>query len=108
LNTVLESLACGVPLVVLPVTNDQPGVGAHVQWIGTGKVIPVGRVSVQRLRAAIEEVREDPRYRARDLQSRIAAGDGLGRAAELVEQACLVGDWGHLGVPASAVVAANG
>jgi MGT family glycosyltransferase len=29
LNTVLESLACGVPMVAIPITNDQPGVAAH-------------------------------------------------------------------------------
>jgi MGT family glycosyltransferase len=99
LNSVLESLAQGVPLVVLPVTNDQPGVGARVAWSGTGKAIPVGRVSVQRLRAAIGEVLGDPRYRARAraLQSRIAAGDGLGRAAEIVEQACGAGGRSHHG-----------
>ena len=28
LNTALESLAHGVPMVVIPVTNDQPGVAA--------------------------------------------------------------------------------
>jgi MGT family glycosyltransferase len=99
LNTVLESLAEGVPLVALPVTNDQPGVGARVEWSGTGKVIPVGRVSVRRLRAAIEEVLDEPRYRgrARALQYRIAAGNGLGRAAELVEQACGAGGRGRRG-----------
>jgi MGT family glycosyltransferase len=90
LNSVLESLAQGVPLVVLPVTNDQPGVGARVEWSGAGKAIPVGRVSVRRLRAAIREVLGNPRYLAcaRDLQSCIAAGNGLERAAELVERAC--------------------
>lgn len=31
LNTVLESLAAGVPLVTLPLGNDQPGVAARVQ-----------------------------------------------------------------------------
>jgi MGT family glycosyltransferase len=94
LNTVLESLAQGVPLVALPVTNDQPGVGARIEWSGTGKVIPVGRVTVPLLRAAIQEVLENPCYRARarDLQSRMAAGDGLGRAAELVERACGAGN----------------
>jgi MGT family glycosyltransferase len=94
LNSVLESLAEGVPLVALPVTNDQPGVGARVEWSGTGKAIPLERVSVERLRAAVEAVLEDPRYRARarELQSRITAGDGLRRAAEIVERACGAGD----------------
>ena len=47
LNTVLESLSIGVPLVVIPVTNDQPGVGARVEWTGTGKAIPVQQVTAQ-------------------------------------------------------------
>lgn len=93
LNSALESLAQGVPMVCLPVTNDQPGVGARIQWSGTGQTIPVGKISVARLRAAIEEVLTNPRYgtRARALQSSIAAGNGLERAAELVEQACGLG-----------------
>src|SRR5262249_6452079 len=99
LNTVLESLARGVPLIVLPVTNDQPGVGARVEWSGTGKAIPVGRVSVRRLPAAIREVLETSRYRghARDLQTRIAAGHGLERAADLIERACGAGYRDHRG-----------
>ncbi len=40
LNTALESLACGVPMVVLPVAYDQPGVGARVEWSGVGRSIP--------------------------------------------------------------------
>jgi MGT family glycosyltransferase len=90
LNSVLESLAEGVPLVALPVTNDQPGVGARIEWSGTGKAIPIGRVSVPHLRAALDAVLQKPHYRerARGLQSLIAAGNGLDRAAEIVEQAC--------------------
>src|SRR5262249_8182355 len=44
LNTVLESLAEGVPTVVLPVTYDQPGGGARVEWSGGGRAIPGGRL----------------------------------------------------------------
>ena len=107
LNSVLESLAQGVPLVALPVTNDQPGVGARIQWSGTGKTIPVGRVSVQRLRAAVDEVLKNPCYRARacELQARIAAGNGLERAAELVEQACGAGARSRCGAEGSPVFA---
>lgn len=32
LNTVLESLRCGVPMVAIPIANDQPGVAARVAW----------------------------------------------------------------------------
>src|SRR5262249_54422265 len=65
LNTALESLAQGVPMVVLPVTYDQPGVGARVEWAGVGRSIPVGRVTVGRLRNAVGEVLSNPVYGAR-------------------------------------------
>jgi zeaxanthin glucosyltransferase len=34
LNTVLESLAQGVPQIAIPVTNDQPGVAARIAHVG--------------------------------------------------------------------------
>src|SRR5262245_8484270 len=89
LNTALESLAQGVPMVVLPVTYDQPGVGARVEWSGVGRSIPVGRLTVDRLRDAVRLVLGDPAYRelAGRLQSSIEAADGLNRAADLIEGA---------------------
>jgi MGT family glycosyltransferase len=89
LNTALESLACGVPMVVLPVTYDQPGVGARIEWSGAGRSIPVGRLTIDRLRDAVRLVLRDPAYheRASRLQSSIGRADGLNRAAELIEQA---------------------
>jgi len=89
LNTALESLAWGVPMVVLPVTYDPPGVGARVEWSGGGQSIPVGRLTVDRLRDAVRSVLGDPAYRERAgrLQSSIEAADGLNRAADLIEGA---------------------
>jgi MGT family glycosyltransferase len=89
LNTALESLAQGVPMVVLPVAYDQPGVGARVEWSGVGRSIPVGRLTVDGLRDAVRIVLGDPAYRERAgrLQSSIEAADGLNRAADLIEGA---------------------
>ena len=89
LNTALESLAWGVPMVVLPVTYDQPGVGARIEWSGVGRSIPVGRLTVDRLRDAVRLVLGNPAYRqrARQLQWSIEAADGLDRAAYLIESA---------------------
>ena len=89
LNTALESLARGVPMVVLPVTYDQPGVGARVEWVGVGRSIPVGRLTVDRLRDAVCIVLGNPAYRERAGQFRtsIEAADGLNRAADLIESA---------------------
>lgn len=93
LNTVLESLACGVPMVAIPIANDQPGVAARVAWSGSGAVVPLKRASVPRLRAAIDRVWNDSAYRdnAQRLQWAIAAAGGVARAADIVEQAIATG-----------------
>jgi UDP:flavonoid glycosyltransferase YjiC (YdhE family) len=76
-------------MVVLPVTYDQPGVGARVEWAGVGRSIPVARLTFERLRVAVRTVLRDPAYRARAglLRSSIEAADGLNRAADLIESA---------------------
>jgi zeaxanthin glucosyltransferase len=88
LNTALESLAWGVPMVVLPVAYDQPGVGTRVEWSGVGQSIPVGRLTVDRLREAVRTVLGDPAYRERagQLRTSIEAADGLNRAADVIEE----------------------
>jgi zeaxanthin glucosyltransferase len=88
LNTALESLAWGVPMVVLPVAYDQPGVGARVEWSGVGRSIPVGRLTVDRLHDAVRTVLGNPAYRERAgrLRTSIEAADGLNRAADVIEE----------------------
>jgi zeaxanthin glucosyltransferase len=88
MNTALETLSYGVPMVAIPVTNDQPGVAARVEWTGSGEVVPVNRVTVPRLRWAISRVLTDDTYRqnARRIQSAMVKTGGLDRAADLIEQ----------------------
>jgi UDP:flavonoid glycosyltransferase YjiC (YdhE family) len=54
-----------------------------------GRSIPVGRLTVDRLRDAVRTVLGDPAYRerARRLRSNIEAADGLNQAADLIEGA---------------------
>jgi MGT family glycosyltransferase len=89
INTVLESLSEGVPLVAIPLGNDQPGVAARLKARGAGVVVSRYRLSHGRLRKAIRLVLEERRYRdaALELQRSIRQLDGPGRAAELIEQA---------------------
>ena len=56
MNTTLESLSNGVPMVAMPIANDQPGVAARIAWTGTGEVVPLSGLSVPRLKAAIQKV----------------------------------------------------
>jgi UDP:flavonoid glycosyltransferase YjiC (YdhE family) len=89
LNTVLESLSEGVPLVALPLGNDQPGVAARVAARGAGLVIPQKKLTAQKLRAAIETVLKEQKFRlaAGTLKDAIANADGLTRAADIIEDA---------------------
>ncbi|MFZ3015175.1 MAG: nucleotide disphospho-sugar-binding domain-containing protein, partial [Nitrospira sp.] len=89
LNTVLDAMATGTPLVAVPVTNEQPGIAARIAWIGAGEAIPNKNVTLQTLRAAVVRVRSNPSYRAAAEQVRdaIKTGGGAPRAAELIEHA---------------------
>jgi MGT family glycosyltransferase len=93
LNTAMESLSQGVPMVCLPVTNDQPAVAARVAWTGTGLVVPLRKLSRERLRQAVKTVLDEPSFRdqAREMQSAIQRAGGLSRAADIVESAILTG-----------------
>jgi zeaxanthin glucosyltransferase len=88
LNTVLESLAQGVPQVAVPVTFDQPGVAARIAAKKTGVVTSLDKLSASHLSSLLGEVLDEPVYRqnARRIQNAITRTNGLALAADLVEQ----------------------
>jgi MGT family glycosyltransferase len=92
LNTVLESLSAGVPMVAIPITNDQPGVAARIACTRTGVVLAVkkltGHAGVEKLHAAIETVLSDASFRenAQKIQQSIAKTNGLEKAAEIIDR----------------------
>jgi zeaxanthin glucosyltransferase len=92
LNTVLESLTEGLPLVCIPLGNDQPGVAARVAARGAGIVVSRRRLNQARLRSAVRAVLEDGKYReaACVIQAAIRSVDGLELAADLVEEALTI------------------
>jgi zeaxanthin glucosyltransferase len=87
LNTVLESLAKGVPQIAIPVTFDQPGVAARVAHNQTGVVTSLNKLTTDHLSTLLNEVLNDSTYRdsACELQKAIAKANGLSVAADLVE-----------------------
>nr|WP_263971576.1 nucleotide disphospho-sugar-binding domain-containing protein [Leptolyngbya ohadii] len=93
MNTTLEALSCGVPLVAIPIANDQPGVAARIAWTGTGVVVPLKQLSTARLRGAIERVLTEESYKknALRLQAAIQQAGGVRRAADIVEQVIATG-----------------
>ena len=89
LNTALESLSSGVPMVALPVTNDQPGVAARITNKKAGVVISPQPASPEDFVTAIKRVLGDPRFRdnAQKVQQAIRRTDGLSVAAGILERA---------------------
>jgi len=88
LNTVLESLAQGVPQLAIPITYDQPGVAARIAHKRTGVVTSLEELTADHLAFLLNEVLTEPTYRenARKLQKAIAEANGLSVAADLIEE----------------------
>ena len=93
MNTTLESLSNGVPMVAIPITNDQPGVAARIAYTGSGEMIPLKKVRVEKLQKAIKQVLTEDSYKknALKLQEAIKRAGGVIRAADIIEQAVSIG-----------------
>src|SRR5260370_18014095 len=63
LNTVLESLAQGVPQVAIPVTYDQPGVAARIGDKKTGIVTSLDELTADHISTLLGEVLDNGVYR---------------------------------------------
>jgi MGT family glycosyltransferase len=89
LNTVLESLSSGVPMIALPITNDQPGVAARIADKNVGIVISPDQASPGTFVAAIQHVLGDSTVRdnVRRMQEAIRSTNGLSLAADVLERA---------------------
>ncbi|MDJ0690104.1 MAG: glycosyltransferase [Xenococcaceae cyanobacterium MO_188.B32] len=89
LNTTLESLSYGVPMVAIPVTDDQPGVAARIAWTGVGEIVKLSRLSVEIMRETVERVLKEPSYKQNAvlLQEAIRHTKGVNHAVNIIEQA---------------------
>jgi zeaxanthin glucosyltransferase len=86
LNTVLDSLTCGVPLLVMPITYEQPAIGQRVRWVGAGEVLPVSRLEPTRLRTQIQALLSERSYsdNARHVAEGIRMAGGVKRAGDII------------------------
>jgi MGT family glycosyltransferase len=88
LNTVLEALAQGVPMVALPIGYDQPGVAARIAHHGVGEFMEIENLTAGGLSGLIETVLREPAYRGRCeyFRTLIAETRGLDVAADVIER----------------------
>ena len=93
MNTTMECVKHGVPMVAIPVANDQPGVAARIAWTGAGELVPLKKLNVPRLQAAVARVFTEESYKqnALRLQEATQRAGGVSRAADIIEQAVSTG-----------------
>ena len=86
LNTVLDSLAHGVPLVTVPITYEQPAIARRVERTGCGRSVPLAKLGARLLDEALYDVLHEEKYRAssRRIADSIRKAGGVQRAADLV------------------------
>ncbi|MBD2775229.1 glycosyltransferase [Iningainema tapete] len=88
LNSVLESLSAGVPMVAIPPGDDQPGISARLAWVGAGEYITVKNFNRDRLKTLVHQVLTNDSYRqnARRLQATISKANGVKLAVDIIEE----------------------
>lgn len=93
MNTTLESLKNGVPMVAIPITNDQPGVALRIARAGCGEVVPLKKVKTSLLGKAIRQVLTEDTYKqnALRLQKAIDRSGGVAHAADIIERVVATG-----------------
>jgi zeaxanthin glucosyltransferase len=86
LNTVLDSLAAGVPLITIPITYEQPAIARRVERTGAGAAIPFGSLQQETLRDLALRVLNSTEYHsaAQRMAACIASAGGVSRAADIV------------------------
>lgn len=90
-NTVLESLTRGVPMLAMPRNADHPGMGARIERSGVGLLAPIHRTTAEEIRQLVLRVLTESKFRAqaRTMQQALIDAGGANRAADLAEEALL-------------------
>ncbi len=88
MNSTMESLSFGVPLVVVPQMWEQEMNGHRVQELGLGLVQERDSVTAESLQAAVEQVAHDAEMRShlQSMQDEIRLAGGYQRAADAIMQ----------------------
>lgn len=88
MNSVMEALSYGVPLVVLPQMLEQRITAKRVQELGLGIALESTAVTVDQLQEAVRRVASEPQFRTRVQHMRqiIRESGGARRAADAIIQ----------------------
>jgi rhamnosyltransferase subunit B len=91
IGTTAQALRSGKPMIVMPFSHDQPDNAARVARLGTGKVIPRRKYTVDRVSRMLQRLLSDSSVlnRASELGAAIQAEDGIRSAADALENLSL-------------------
>ena len=91
MNTVMDSLAAGVPMLAIPIAFDQPGIAARIVHHGVGERLSRVLVSPGRVKASLARLLAEASFRdrAQMIGRDIATSGGVVLAANIVEDAIL-------------------
>jgi UDP:flavonoid glycosyltransferase YjiC (YdhE family) len=89
-QSVKECLYFGVPMVGVPLLNDQPEIARLIEHHGVGRTLPPADVTSARLLALLDDMLGDPRYSAAcaKMQGYFRTADAPGHAVATLE-ACV-------------------
>lgn len=89
LNTVMDALAAGTPLLALPIAFDQPGVAARIVHAGVGQKLLPALASRGAIQRALRRILDDGAYarRAQALGQDVRTAGGVSLAADLIDEA---------------------
>jgi MGT family glycosyltransferase len=87
MNSVSEAMTCGVPMVVIPFTSDQPVNAKQVERLNLGRILPPKSVTAESLKAAAQTVIEDETIlkAVAEMQKTIAQAPGNAGAVAIIE-----------------------
>ncbi|MGA8117309.1 MAG: macrolide family glycosyltransferase [Actinocatenispora sp.] len=87
MGSIVEALYFGAPMVVVPHMPEPELNGRRIVELGLGRLLPVGELTADTLRAAVREVAADDALRARVARMRdsLLADGGIPRAVEALE-----------------------
>ncbi len=105
LNSTLESLSEGVPLVAIPVAFDQPGVAARIRRTGAGEFVPSPDINASRLRTIVNRVLGTSSFRdaAARIRPALVKSGGAHEAVRIIEEVIRTGRPVASGVQPSAL-----
>ena len=99
LNTVMDALAAGVPIVAVPIAFEQGAIAARLEHAGAGQGLNRHFLTSSRLAGVMRDVLTTPRYHASAgrLAAEVAVAGGVSRAADIVEAVLRTGKPVHRG-----------